>query len=279
MAKESKDVAVKTEGVSANVVTMAPASAFEEFAGQGFDEVRNEDAAIPFVRILAQLSPQVNKRDGKYVQGAEAGMLYNTVQNVAYDGEKGILVVPCYFAPRYLEWKPRSTGGGFVASYTPDEAAPMLRQCTRNDRNEDILPNGNLLQNTAQFFVLVLGEDGPQRALISMTSTQLKKARNWNARMGALTGKGSRGTYTLPTFGAVYRLKTVPEANDKGDWFGWDIALERKLDPNNAEDAELFQQGAVFYKSVKAGAVKVKHEDAEDLTPSDSMAHDRDGVM
>lgn len=275
MAKENKDVAVKEEP---KVVALSTGGGFEAFAGAGFDEVRTEDAAIPFIRILGQLSPQVNKRDGKYVQGAEAGMLYNTVQNATYDGEKGVLVIPCYFAPRYLEWKPRASGGGFVASYTPDEAEPLLKRCTRNDRNEDVLPNGNLLTNTAQFFVLFLTEDGPQRALVSMSSTQLKKARRWNAQMGALTAQGSRGTYTLPTFGAVYRLKTVAESNDKGDWFGWDVALERKLDASNPEDMALFQQGHVFYQSVKAGAVKVKHEDAEDHTPSNSGRNSDDNV-
>ena len=45
---------------------------FEELAGAGFSEVSTEDLAIPFLRILAQLSPQVNKREGAYVEGAEA---------------------------------------------------------------------------------------------------------------------------------------------------------------------------------------------------------------
>jgi hypothetical protein len=43
------------------------------------------DLALPFIRILGQLSPQVNKRDAKYVQGAEAGMIYNSVTNQLYD--------------------------------------------------------------------------------------------------------------------------------------------------------------------------------------------------
>jgi hypothetical protein len=259
MAKN--DVAVKEEPK-----LPATLSAFEQFAGGGFDEMRAEDVAIPFIRILAQLSPEVNKRDGKYINGAEAGMLLNTVQNRAYDGEKGILVIPCYYAPRYIEWKPRNSGGGFVASYTPEEAARF--KTTRNDRNEDILPNGNLLVNTAQFFVLFLHDEGVQRALISMSSTQLKKGRKWNAQMGALTGKGKNGTFTLPMFSSVYRLKTVAEANDKGDWFGWEISRERALDPANPEDADLVQQAVAFMQSVKAGDVKVKHEDALDTTPS-----------
>jgi hypothetical protein len=275
MAKEAtKEVAVQEEK---KVVALATTSGFEEFAGHGFEEVRNEDAAIPFLRILAQLSPQVNKRDGKYVQNAEAGMLYNNVFNKAYSGEEGILVVPCYFAPRYKEWKPRASGGGFVATYTPDEAIPLLKKCVQNDRREQILPNGNLLQDTADWYVLFLHEEGVQRAIISMVSTQLKKSRLWNAAMGALTSKGAKGVYTLPTFANVYRMKTVPESNDKGDWFGWEVSRERELNRSDIDDEDLFQQAMNFHRSVKAGAVVVKHEDAEDLTPT-AAAHPDDGV-
>ena len=51
---------------------------FEEFAHHGFEETTSEDLAIPFLRVLAQLSPQVNKRDAAYVKYADAGMLFNT---------------------------------------------------------------------------------------------------------------------------------------------------------------------------------------------------------
>ena len=62
----------------------------EDLAGEGFSEVTTSDLAIPFLRILANVSPQVNKREGAYVEGAEAGMIYNTVQNEVYDGVEGV---------------------------------------------------------------------------------------------------------------------------------------------------------------------------------------------
>ena len=37
---------------------------FEALAGLGMEQVKTDDLSIPFLRILAQLSPQVNKRDG-----------------------------------------------------------------------------------------------------------------------------------------------------------------------------------------------------------------------
>tara|TARA_R110002020_G_scaffold183295_13_gene379541 strand:- start:473 stop:1264 length:792 start_codon:yes stop_codon:yes gene_type:complete len=230
---------------------------FEQYGNEGFAEVTSDDLAIPFLRILAQLSPQVNKRDGSYVEGAEAGMIYNTVLNEAYGGEEGVLVIPCYYNRRYVEWTPREKGGGYVESYAPSDS--IVSTATRNERGEDTLPNGNLLSNTAQFFVIMLHKDlGPQRALITMTSTQLKKSRKWLSQAQSITATGEKGMYVLPLMSQVYRLNTVQEQNDKGTWFGWEITRVKGLNPEDVEDSSLFDMGLAFAKSVKAGEVQVK---------------------
>ena len=46
---------------------------------KGFENMTQEDMALPFVRILGQLSPQVTEGDAKYIEGAKPGMIYNTV--------------------------------------------------------------------------------------------------------------------------------------------------------------------------------------------------------
>jgi hypothetical protein len=59
---------------------------FEADANAGSQNMTQEDLALPFLKVLGQLSPEVNKRDGKYVEGAEPGMILNTVTNEIYDG-------------------------------------------------------------------------------------------------------------------------------------------------------------------------------------------------
>jgi|TARA_R100000908_G_C3754578_1_gene148875 hypothetical protein len=253
MSKE-KEVAVKEENTAPVVF-----EDFEQFQGAGLSEVTTDDLAIPFLRILAQLSPQVNKRDGAYVEGAEAGNIFNTVLNEVYDGDKGVRVVPCLYHRRFVEWTPREKGGGYVQSYTPED--PIVNTTTRDERGQDVLPNGNYLANTAHFFVICLHETfGPQRALITMTSTQLKKARKWITQAQGLTAKGKNGIYTLPLMSQVYNLTTVQEQNDKGTWFGWEIQREGALDLKKEEDNNVFQMGYSFAQSVKAGEVEVKSE-------------------
>ena len=44
---------------------------FEADANTGFGNMDTDDYALPFLRVLGQLSPECNKRDAKYVDGAE----------------------------------------------------------------------------------------------------------------------------------------------------------------------------------------------------------------
>ena len=55
-----------------------------------------DDLALPFLKVLSQLSPQCNKTSNSFVEGAESGMIYNTVSGKLYDGEEGIDVVPAF---------------------------------------------------------------------------------------------------------------------------------------------------------------------------------------
>ena len=260
---------VNKNEVTANAGNKTPMiyEGFEKVSSAGFSEVASDDLAIPFLRILAQMSPQVNKRDGAYVEDAHAGMIFNKVLNEAYNGEEGIEVIPCHYNRRYVEWTPREKGGGYVESYSSDD--PVVSSTNRDDQGRDVLPNGNYLSNTAQFFVLFLHKTmGAQRALITMTSTQLKKSRKWLTQAQSITAKGANGVYTLPLMSQVYKLSTIPEQNDHGSWFGWEINRVRQLDLENSEDEFLFNMGLAFGKSVTAGTVQVQ----EDTSASDSKA-------
>ena len=46
------------------------ANLFEADADKGSQNMTQEDLALPFLKVLGQLSPEVNKREGKYVEGA-----------------------------------------------------------------------------------------------------------------------------------------------------------------------------------------------------------------
>ena len=231
----------------------------EADARQGAQNISQEDLALPFLKILGQLSPEVNKRDGKYVEGAEPGKIINTVTNSLYDT---INVVPCHYKRQYIEWQDRGTSTGApVAIHDAD--SDIISKTTRGKDYKDRLPNGNYLDNTASHFVLTLG-DTPSTALISMKSTQLKVSRKWNSLMMGLKLQGKNGMFTPPTYSHIYNLSTVQMSNDKGTWFGWEV---EKMGP--VTDKAIYDMAKSFAMSVGKGEVEAKHgsEDTKDSTP------------
>ncbi len=213
---------------------------FEADAAQGAQNISQEDLALPFLKILGQLSPEVNKRDGKYVEGAEPGKIINTVTNALYDSIE--------------------VTGAPVAIHEAD--SDIVSQTTRGKDYKDRLPNGNYLDNTANHFVLVLG-DNPQTALISMKSTQLKVSRKWNSMMMGIKMQGKNGLFTPPTYSHIYKLSTVQMSNDKGTWFGWDVS---KIGP--VTDKGIYDMSKSFAESVGKGEIQAKHGSEETKTSS-----------
>ena len=229
-----------------------PANMFEDDAAKGLGAIGQEDLALPFLKILGQLSPEVNKRDGKYVEGAEPGMIYNSVSGELYDGVKGINVIPCFYKLEYIEWKDRGEGlGAPVAIY--DSSSDIMSKTKPDANYKDRLPNGNYIEKTASHFVIVEG-DSPSTALISMKSTQLKISRKWNSMMSGIKMKGANGMFTPASFSHIYKLKTTQMSNDKGTWFGWEVS---KVGP--VTDKGLYDQAKSFSDSISKGAVKAKH--------------------
>ena len=229
-----------------------PSNMFEEDAAKGLGKIGQEDLALPFLKILGQLSPEVNKRDGKYVEGAEPGMIFNSVSGELYDGVKGINVIPAFYKLEYIEWKDRGEGPGApVAIY--DSSSDVMSKTKPDANYKDRLPNGNYIEKTASHFVIITG-DSPSTALISMKSTQLKISRKWNSMMSGIKLKGQNGLFTPASFSHIYRLKTTQMSNDKGTWFGWEVS---KVGP--ITDQQLYQQAKSFSENISKGSVKAKH--------------------
>ena len=235
---------------------------FEADANQGAQNISQADLALPFLKILGQLSPEVNKRDGKYVDRAEPGKIINTVTNKLYDS---IDVIPCHYKRQYIEWQDRGQSTGApVAIHEAD--SDIISQTVRGKDYKDRLPNGNYLDNTANHFVIYLNTI-PTSALISMKSTQLKVSRKWNSMMMGLKMQGKNGLFTPPTYSHVYKLKTVQMSNDKGTWFGWDVS---KVGP--VTDKSVYDMAKNFAISVGKGEVEAKHG-TEESAPTNSTGN------
>ena len=256
MTKEGNTTEVEKRKGGALAINM-----FEADADKGAQNITQEDLALPFLKVLMPLSPEVNKRDGKYVEGAEPGMIFNSVTKELFDGAKGINILPCHYLKQYVEWQDRGTSSGSpVAIHKAN--SDIVSTTTRDKSFKDRLPNGNYLETTANHFVVVLG-DSPQTALISMKSTSLSVSRKWLTTMMGLKLQGKNGLFTPPTYSHIYNLKTVQMSNDKGTWFGWDVS---KVGP--VTDKGVYAIAKSFAEKNSKGLVKVKHGSEESKNDS-----------
>ena len=234
---------------------------------KGFENMTQEDMALPFVRILGQLSPQVTDGDAKYIASAKPGMIYNTVTSECFAGKQGIKVIPCYYKKDYPEWSDRGDGPGApVAVHLPN--SPII-QTGKRDGSKIRLPNGNYLEETASYYVLVETKGGAMTpALITMKSTQLNVSKKWNSMMKTIQISDGKGGMVIPPMhGVVYKLSSVLQKNDKGSWYGWSVTQDRIM---GQKDKTLYLTAKDFNSSVSKGNVQTKadvEEKAKDSTP------------
>ena len=238
MSQETSDIVKKQGGALATLD-------FVKDSGMGLENIDKGDLALPFLKLLQSGSDETKKKHAKYVDGAEAGMFYNTVTKKLYDGEKGIEIIPVFYKMTYPEWAPFERSEGRPVH--PDRGAEVLQQTTQNDRNKDMLKNGNEIIKTANHFVIING-DRPEKALMTMKSTQLKVSRGWNSQMedqfetDPKTGKA----VPAPMFSRIYRLRSVENAGSNFNWHGYNIDMVRKVD-----NAGLYQMARDFHNSLK----------------------------
>ena len=72
MSQETRDLATKQSGALATLD-------FVSDSGMGLENIDKSDLALPFLKLLQSGSDETKKKHAKYVEGAEAGMFYNTV--------------------------------------------------------------------------------------------------------------------------------------------------------------------------------------------------------
>jgi hypothetical protein len=253
-------------GQSSEVTTKKEAGAvanfnIEQFADSGFDNVDSKSLALPFLKVLGQLSPQVTQGDSNFIPEARAGMIYNTVTDELYDGQKGITVIPCFYKLEYIEWRDRDKGAVAPVNVYPSDS-DIMSKTTRGDDGKDRLENGNYIEETASHYVMVVESNKTSTALITMKSTQRKKSKKWNSMMMSLRQqrKNGKGFFKPAPFTQQYSMNTVLEKNNLGSWFGWEIS---HIGP--VESEEVMKSAFEFYESCKKGSVRVNHNKEEQV--------------
>ena len=227
-----------------NSALSIPAEDLLADVGRGLEKVSSDDMTIPRLAIIQSGSPQRKKKDDKYIENADEGMVFNTVSNSLY--KDTFYVVPCEFEKLFIEWVPRESGGGLVTMYNSANKPQAKKE--ENGRRF-LLENGNQLVDTAQHYVMVLGKDGSyEPAVMSMSSSLLTVSRNWVTRMKLQRENVNGKLIEPPTFYYKWPITTIEKTNSDGSWFIYKIG-----NPEPVGDADLYQAARSLSDSVRKG--------------------------
>jgi len=236
---KTNDVAVKEQNTA-----MAEYGAYADYAGAGFENQTSDDYSIPFLQILQALSPQLQENDS-----LRQGMILNTVTGEVWDGKKGIAFVPATTQHVYVEWKPRDAGGGFVGIHEVNSDLVNHAKAASAEYGKYSTPDGNELIETFYVYGIALDDDGnASEAVLAFSSTKIKKYKGWMTKAKTIQIPLPDGRrIPAPLFAHRYRLKTVSEKNNKGQFFNWDAIA---FDGENAQQARLLPDDPLFQSAV-----------------------------
>tara|TARA_R100001129_G_scaffold120209_1_gene83381 strand:- start:1367 stop:2140 length:774 start_codon:yes stop_codon:yes gene_type:complete len=227
-------------------------------AGKGLQNVSNDDITIPRLAIIQSGSPQRKKKDEKYIEGAEEGMIFNTVTNEVYEK---IEVIPCGYRKTYVEWVPRDKGGGLVEVHDSKPEGTTTDPKTRKS-----MLGENQIVDTAEHFVLVkTSKDSYSPAVLTMTSSNLSVSRKWNTllKMKRINVKGQ--TVEAPSFLFEFALSTVEAENDLGNWHKYKLEEIGMI-----ESKDVFKEAETLADSVTQGKVKASEPINADTSTDDT---------
>ena len=222
------------------------------------EEIKKDDVSTPILKILHQLSPECNERDPKYVDGAKPGMIYAAgfTQHYWMVTREGINVVIAHSQTRYPEWQERGDSASAPVGTHMQIPADAVEE--RNGRYR--LPNGNYVEKTAYFYVIVVQGQESRPAVITMRSSNLSPARELNNLITNLRVSDDKGTFQPAAYSAMFNLKTVGKTAGSKSWHVYKPSKVRMLDISKPEDADLYVAAQELQKTVAKGTAKPKYE-------------------
>lgn len=217
--------------------------------GLGLELMEQGDTVLPRIAIAQDLSPATKKNKPQFIEGLEVGMLYNTVTREIYG--KNIYVIPVLFSKMRIEFEEMSKGGGILCTSMNGidggrKCPKGCAQCADSQFSADGLPPRC---NNFMNYACILPNNGNTVAAISMKSTALAVAKQWNSNMRLLQ---------KPAFSKMYLIESVPETRNNNDYFNF------KVTPGSFVSKEIYDFGTGLYTQLKAQGIKVDLED-EDL--------------
>lgn len=269
MAKR-QSAADKKALVKANAGAVALADGYGDSAGDGFQNVSQDDLQIPFLTVLQSNSPQVKPVD-KGGLGLELGMLYNTVTQDHFDGSVGIGLVPAVTAHEWVEWADRDAGGGFIARHKPED---QLVIDAKSSQAFGQYKNGsNHLVETFYIYGVMFDLETNESlgtVCVSFSSTKIKSYKRCMTALSQFQLKipqenGQTRKITPPLFAHTLRVTAVDDKNSQGEFQNLVLSAANGSIRESliAQDDDRFQDAMDLKDSILKGRASAAYGSAE----------------
>lgn len=277
-AATSSAVAVATR---TSLAVAAPDFLSAEDMGVGFEGAGQDAYAIPFLQVLQKMSPICDEDNPKYIKGAKAGMIYNTVTGKLYDVKEStdpeststpLVIVQAAYKHSFIRWGSRDGDqGGFKGEVTPEEMDAIVAQgnvenidgklfVKNADGSVDVKKSDYYADTRSHFVVAIDTETGEaMNAILSLASTQIKSSKMLMTSLQNKKVKIGDRVGTPATYANRVLLTTNVQQNDKGTWSTAKFALDGLV-----TDPEIFAQAKAFHKAISSGAAKADYAKSVD---------------
>lgn len=177
-----------------------------EVAGQGFENMSNNEVAVPRLLIAQALSDVVQNGSVK------VGHFYNSITGEDYGDSIDLIV--CHFQKVWVEWK--KNNGGYVGTYPIGGLAGVtgdnfkgLEHTTDDGTVNDVIETWNYL-------VILPDHIGDGYMVFGSTRGNLKYLKGWNTRMRYLRTPSGKAA---PLFSSIWNLTTGKDQNKNGNTY------------------------------------------------------------
>lgn len=270
------------EGLPAIVSSLA--ARFAEDAGAGRENVTSDAMALPFLKLL-QAKGEAETDPERY----KAGMLLHSITGNGYDirekGGKPLHFLLCHFSKQIVEWGDKDAGNGGLKARHACTAASLevYNSLPKNDKKKVLAPSlgktpfppaetpGNLLEETAYHYMLMLLEDGAlDVGVLPLKSTGLTPSKKLMRQVDTASVKA-------PTFAKIYSVESFLDEQKTGahNKF-YNVRFAVVGDVTDAMEYKEYAAAKAFYLSISGGKAKLDDQAESAATGAPDAGGDND---
>lgn len=224
----------------------------------GFEDMDSSTMAVPFIKVLNQMSPELDTDSTQYMKGATQGDIVNTISKKNYG--KSLVATCVKFEHIVIEWQPNR--GGFAGYHTPVEAEKITFD--RSVFGQHKTKEGNVLSDTYMYYWVVQGHERDGVVVFAADSADIKQGKKLNAEMlGKFDAKGRKA----PPYAQLYKMETIKDKNDQGSWYKPVYSFVGFL-----QDAQAFEIIKGVIESLKETVVDYSKADGEKTEPAQNTS-------